>query len=197
MRDAPRLLSRPMGVEWAGWRTDTRRLQQAGWEIAVEYDMYRHSYRLLMRHRMIKLYALTNMLDLARHINDDYTLSLANVPVFNVVAVAPSLHSITVPGLSFESFQQIDAQPQLCTHRIERVEDTNIFAVPLTRTQEILVDKADMTVIEHLEAIKKLQSPKQQEIRDRILHEGTNPEGCAPEAKPRMNVIAQLVSVAA
>jgi hypothetical protein len=196
MFEHPRLLSRPMGVEWAGWRTDTHRLQQAGWELAVEFEIYRHTYRLLMRHRMMRLHALTDALSLENHIQRDYNLNLANVPVFNVIGVAPSIETLRVPDVSFTAFQQIDAQPQMSMARVERVEDINIFAVPLTRTQEILVDKADMTVIEHLEAIKRLQSPEQQAIRERILREGAMPPG-ASSPTARQHVIAQLVHLAA
>lgn len=192
MYETPRMLSRPMGVEWAGWRTDTYTLQQNGWELAVENSYYDHTYRLLLRHRMMKMYAITAK-ETIENLPADMSFA-RNLPVFHIVHVAASLHAIQLPGIDWNNFQQIDAQPQFTTSRITRIEDTNVFAVPLQRTQEIVIDGADMSVIEHLEAIKRLQDPEQQKIRERILREGATPEGSSFKAAPRQNVIAQIVS---
>jgi hypothetical protein len=174
----PRMLSRPVGVEWAGWRSDTLTLQRAGWELAVEFEYYRHQYRLLMRHKMLRLYAVTDMLTLENVMSDRFGMNTADMPVFHVIGVAPSIQSLQVQGISFAAFREIDATPRFSESRITRVEDLNIFAAPMPGAKgEVLIDGADMSVIEHLEAIKRLQSKTQEEIRQRILdqrHEGSD-----------------------
>lgn len=196
MFNQPRLLSRPVGVEWAGWRTDTFTLQQNGWEIATEYEIRHDAYRLLLRHKMMRLYAVST----SEHVEHFMSVTSpsydpSRLPVFRICGVAPSIQSLQMPGIDFSAFRQIDAQPQFTTHAVQRVEDMNIFATPLTRTQEILIDKADMTVIEHLEAIKKLQSPEQQVIRERMVREGPTREGEEIRPSPRMHMVAQLIHI--
>lgn len=186
--DGPRLLSRPLGVHWAGWETTTLRLQQSGWQLAVEHEFHRDGYTLLMRHEEMKLYAYTDQLVLERALHDPYYRG-EQMPVFVVRRVANTLQTAHT-HLDFTSFQQIDAQPQIADFRIQRVEDFNIFALARNKATEILVNKADMTVIEHLEAIKRLQQPKQQEIRQRMLRE---PEAPPARQAPRLHVVAQLV----
>lgn len=186
--DGPRLLSRPLGVHWAGWETTTLRLQQGGWDLAVEHEYHRDGYTLLMRHEAMKLYAYTDQLVLERALHDPYYRG-ERMPVFVVRRVANSLQTAHA-HLDFASFQQIDAQPQIADFKIQRVEDFNIFALARNKATEILVNKADMTVIEHLEAIKQLQQPKQHEIRQRMLRE---PEAPPTRQTPRLHVVAQLV----
>ena len=77
----------------------------------------------------------------------------------------------------------------------KRSEDMNRFNGPMTRAGEILVDRADLSVIEHLEAIKSLQSEEQKEIRERILREGALPEGSLIKAAPHTEVLANIVSL--
>lgn len=197
MSERGRILSHPVRVEWAGWRTDTLSLQQAGWEIAVDFDPNRQMYRLLLRHQLMNLYALSDSRVIHRKRQFETT---PDFPVFRVSVVSPRIevHRFEAPRMygpssSFENFQQIDAEPVYTERRIESIEDFNIFNVPLTRAEQIVVDKADMTVIEHLEAIRKLQAPKQRELRDAALR---YKRGSTGGAAPRMDVIANVVSLA-
>lgn len=189
----PRLLSRPMGVEWAGWRTDTFTLQQNGWEIAVDYDIRYDGYRLLLRHKMLRLYALSDSQRIENLLDSRYNPDvIRDYPVFHICGVAPSIQTMQVAGVDFSRFKEIDAQPRIVNHVITRVEDMNIFAAPMPGDKgEVLIDGADMSVIEHLEAIKRLQSASQAEIRQRILDarsEGTAVYPPMPNAKS--NVVA-------
>lgn len=191
-----RILSYPVRVEWAGWETDTHRLQQSGWEIAVDYEPYRMAYRLMMRHRMIRLYAIT-----AAEVIENYTNVLGpgmheRFPMFRVMHCAPSIEVVRITD-DLTNFQQIDAQPMMINQEIKRIEDLNIFNVPLTRTEELVVDKANMSVIEHLQAIKELQSPEQARIRERIRREGAVPQGGLIDAAPKTEVLANVVTFAA
>ena len=46
-----------------GFRSDTYRLQQAGWEMAAEQDVRYDRIRLLMRHRDLRLYAVSDSVE--------------------------------------------------------------------------------------------------------------------------------------
>lgn len=180
----PRVLSRPYEVVWAGWRTDTLALQNAGWRLAVEYAAERHKYRLLMDHPAMQLMAITYVSQL------DYqdTKYISSKPLlrFEVAHIARTLHVVQMQEpTNWADFKQLDAQPCFTQSRIERLEDFNIFNVCLKRTEEILVNQADMSVVAHLEAIRQLQEPKQKELRAKVLRER--------EVAPRSQVIAQIV----
>src|SRR5688572_459451 len=62
----------PFGVAWQGWLTDTLRLQQAGWRLAVERDAYSDRYRLLMHHDGMSLYAVTHQMHIDRALHYAY-----------------------------------------------------------------------------------------------------------------------------
>jgi hypothetical protein len=198
MYDAtPRLLSRPVGIEWAGWRTDTLRLQQSGWEIAAHFDHMRFSYTLVLRHRMMRLYAITNTLhfEMEQMLEGGRYGDLGEVPVFSVKAVAPCIQFHTIPLTQSMHFTEIDATPRLSMERVDSLESLNIFAQRMPGDRgEVLVDAADMTVVEHLEAIKRLQAPKQAELRNRILD--ARREGMEIDRRPlpQSNIVAQLVN---
>lgn len=196
-RGQARILSRPFGIEWAGWRSDTHRLQRSGWELAVECEMCWREYRLLMRHRMLKLYAVTHMekIDDIERITSPY-MRCEDMPIFKVIGVAPQIRVVEMQQYGPMSFKQFDAEPCMTTAPIRSIEDMNIFNVPMTRTEEVMIDKADMTVIEHLEAIKRLQSDKQREIRQRIVTSDSAGFTGGYEVKPRMHMVAQLVHYA-
>lgn len=183
--DNPRLLSRPVGVWWAGWRTDTHRLQQSGWDLSVDFKIYDLSYRLAMRHQAMKLHAISDSQHL-ENVSAGMYKSPEDAPVFTVIHIAPSMTNVQMMGYDFSQFVPIDATPQITARKIERIEDMNIFAT-VGRAAHVMVDKADMSVIEHLEAIKALQSTKQQEIRRRELD--ATP---AKREAPRLQIIASL-----
>lgn len=179
-----------MGIHWAGWRSDTLHLQNSGWKIAVDYDYYRDSYRIAMQHEAMRLHAITSALTMIQAEHDRHR-DLSEMPIFEVVHCAPSIQSTQVHGIDFSRFQQIDAAPQMVTSKIQRIEDMNIFAV-VGKTEQVLIDKADMSVVDHLEAIKSLQSDEQRKIRDRLIKEGRREDRYVDS--PRMHLVAQLVS---
>jgi hypothetical protein len=186
-----RLLSRPIGIEWAGWRTDTATLGRNGWDIAVDFRIERMSYSLILRHKVMSLYAMTNVIEIQDIISSPH-YSAEHMPVFHVVCVAPRIQLHQVPVVGPVLYREIDPNPQINTSRISSIEDLNIFAQAMPGSKgEVLVDGADMTVVEHLEAIKRLQSAKQKEIRDRILRSRESGNEVDPGAmKHRSNVVA-------
>jgi hypothetical protein len=90
----------------------------------------------------------------------------------------------------FSKFKQIDAAPQYTNAEIKEIDDFGIFAVPMTRTEEIIVEPADVYTL--LEQIKKMQSPEQAEIRKRNRRRDS--EGHS-EISQRQNFHAQIISL--
>jgi hypothetical protein len=164
-------------------------LQQCGWDLAIDYQINNDGYTLLMKHAEMQLYGYTDALELHRTMQDPYmTERAADLPIFQVRHMARALMSHYAP-LDFAAFHQIDATPQFTERKIQSVEDFNIFALARSKAEEVLVNRADMSVIEHLEAIKALQEPHQHEIRQRMLRDGGN--------GPRASLVAQLIHVEA
>lgn len=168
-----RILSRPVNIRWAGWETDTVKLQRNGWRLAVEFDPCDQRYRLLMNHEQLQLTAITDQ----RRI--DYALSEMHntfrrdmFPIFEVRHVAPTFEILRIQETGEPwNFNQINAEPLMTDAVVERLEDLNIFRLALDKAEEVVIDKADMTVIEHLQAIKALQSEKQHELREKARRE--------------------------
>lgn len=189
-----RVLSRPAEVRWAGFRSDTYRLQQEGWEIAAEEDVAYGRIRLLLRHQDMRLYALTNHVDYQyRH---PHGIEGGPPLVFQVVMASPRIEvqRIAEAGASsFESFHQIDAQPQLVTSEIKSLEDFRIFATPLVRTEEIIVEP--QTVSEMLERIREMQAPEQKALREK-QRLAARREGMIVDAVPQQRFHAQIISIA-
>lgn len=153
------------------------------------------AYRLAFSHRMMRLYAITNE-EIINNYSNVMGPGLVNdsFPMFHIQHCAPSIEVLRITD-NLSNFKAIDAEPMMVNQEIQRIEDMNIFNVPMTRTEELLVDKADMSVIEHLEAIKGLQSEEQKEIRARILREGAAPPGSQFSAAPHTEVLANIVSL--
>ena len=196
-----RILSRPVPVHWAGWETDTLRLQRAGWQLAVEFEPTRDMYSLMLKHPEMNMMALTSAIRLdhglsmldnyrSRGYSDPATGVNATVP-FNVVKVAPQFENVRIQSTgTWKNFQLIDAEPQMVDTIIERPEDLNIFALAMTQAEQVAIDQADMSVVEHLEAIKDLQSDEQKMLRDKARKREARIDG---ENAVTGEVIVQLV----
>jgi len=186
-----RVLSEPAEVWWAGFRSDTYRLQQEGWQIAAEEDVMRDSIRLLLKHRDMKLYALTAA-EGYRFRAQQYERQQL---VFQVVMAAPHFQVQQVGSVDFAAFREIDAKPQvLHAPAIRSIEDFRIFATPLVRTEEIIVEP--QTVSAMLEQIRKMQAPEQARIRaQQRLAEGRKAYE-EVDAVPQQRFHAQIISLA-
>lgn len=185
-----RMLSRPIGVVWCGWESNTLRLQQGGWELAVEYEPHRDMYRLMVHSHHGQLYGLSNATHLDKRLATAWNEDMPNS--FAMTGLARSLEVITEHHAgegAFAGFQQIDATPQFVERKIERVEDFNIFQTITKRADEIIIEKADLSVIEHLQAIKDLQSASQEEIRGKMLDGRAADRDASPEVQIHTNIV--------
>lgn len=190
-----RILSAPHPVHWAGFRSTTTEMQEHGWKIAVEYEPYRQTYRLMFKHEQLRLYAITAEEHITQTANGFGSMHDFCVP-FRICHAAATFEVLRISD-DLSNFKPIDATPVYVNTRIERIEDLNIFNVSLRKAEEILVNEADMSVIEHLEAIKALQSDEQKIIRERMLRGPMDGEQILSAGEPVARVLANVISIAA
>lgn len=187
------LQSRPVEVDFCGWRSTTTQLQAAGWQLAAEQDMSRDVVRVVMRHPELRLYVLTEPRSSWMHRDPFYRGP--DLFAGGLVArwVSSKMDCITVPDLDWGNFRAIDANPTWVAER-KSIEDYNIFAAPMVRTEEIIVEPKD--VQECLDLIKRLQAPNLAEIRERTRKQ-LRPGELIPQASNQMAFHAQIMSLAA
>lgn len=94
---------------------------------------------------------------------------------------------VQVLANSFD-FKPIDARPQFVNTEYKNIEDYGIFATPLVRTEEILIEPS--SVAECLDLIRRLQAPDLADIRQR-----NRAANDAPIARQTFH--AQILSLAA
>lgn len=177
------VVSRPHRVIFAGFESTTTRLQQAGWRIAAEQSFHESSVQLMLSHQAAGLYMVAESarFDFMADWREREQLT------FVIRRIARSLESVRCDA-DFSKFGAVDAMPQM---RIEthRIEDFAIFAAPLVRTEEIIVEP--QSVAECLAMIHKLQAPQLAEIRKRNAARERN------EAVNQTRFHAQILSLAA
>lgn len=182
-----RILSSPLGVEWMGWSSDTLTLQNRGWQLAVAFECERLQYQLIMKHVDMKLCAISEVTHIDHiypHIYQDVHRGFPRgVFIVNHIAPRIEVRVVNMNMLPINSFKEIDATPMFTNEKIHNIYDLNIFSPKKDKIEQVIINQADMSVIEHLEAIKKLQSPKQQEIRKRLINDD----------KSRIQLVTQLV----
>jgi hypothetical protein len=185
-----RVLSRPAEVWWSGFRSTTPQLQQHGWEIAAEESVYDGRIRLMLRHQEMRLYAITRTTEW-----DYMAMDRIGAPlVFQVVGAAPRMecHVTAEIGAGWADFRQVDALPQFVERNIQTAEDLRIFATPLVRTEELIVEP--QTVAQLLEQVRKMQVPEQERIRAK-QRLAENRQGQPIEIHPRQQFHAQILSI--
>ncbi len=187
-----RLLSRPIPVLWAGMVGDTLSLQRNGWNLVVEHSAYEHSYTLLMKHEGFSCVAVTeeNVLDYDRITSLRSDIN-GDIPPFHVIRVASDIHRMS-RSYGVQDFKTIaiDARPSWDTEEIKSMKDLNVFkAFQSKNPEQIIIEKnADMSVIEHLQEIKRIQAPKQHELRTKTIN--------GIEATEDHEVVLSLIKVA-
>ncbi|QBQ99239.1 hypothetical protein [Paraburkholderia pallida] len=181
-----RVLSLPHRVHFCGWVATLPALQQAGWELSAEQDFHRYGVRIAMRHRDLQLRGITNTIEF-----DFYDRSpFRDRPLdFSIAYMASALHVVTNDNVS--AFSPIDAMPQFISTERKSIDDFGIFATPLARTEEIIVDPHDVMAL--LDRIKDLQRPEQAAIRER----NRSRERRLDEPGQRTQFHAQILSIAA
>lgn len=169
---APDVLSYPVKVIFAGWESDTLRLQQSGWNLSVRQRPDYLGYELAITNQTLGLYAFS---DESRFDGPFYQhgvppsgRDLVPFIIRQVVNRGSTIMTMDMTVQSVNEFSPIDARPMVNSDNFMKVEDLNIWR-PLA--EEIYVEEVNMTVLDHLQAIKDLQAPDQARIRERVLRD--------------------------
>ena len=180
-----------MKLHWAGWETTTVQLQQSGWEISAEENYgFRNSFRLALRNQDYHVYGITENTDFDyghfynRHVGGNPYRS-EDFPILNVQWFSTDM--VIQIHDNLQHFRPIDAYPQVIDQEIKNIEDFNIFATPLARTEEIIVDPDD--VADMMRRIKEIQKPIQENIRMK------NRRMDNLETRPKQEFHAQILSI--
>lgn len=174
----PRILSRPIRLNWAGWETDTYRLQRAGWKLSAMQDIRGQRLQLAFQYgsRGGKLQAITEAIPfnyeamVDPHDYGGYARRAIGEITLNVMQAIGDQVWINMHGHIDFNFNAIDAEPRYTSAKITRLEDFAHFAGPLIRTNEIIVP--EKSVPELMEMILKMQQPARIErIKDELRGE--------------------------
>jgi len=189
-----RILSKPIPVHWAGFESNTLKLQNAGWEFSAEQSMENLQSRILIRHQAYQMhgcsaFVATNFFGLQR--GDEW--DGIRFPIQWMTSGGVQVHRIQD---NLSAFAAVDMQPQLqCQHEIKNIEDMALFAgVSLARTKEVIVDPA--TVPDLMAQILEMQTPARKEYYDEKVRLARQVGRRIDEVNPRQKFHAQILSLA-
>lgn len=184
----PRFLSRPVELHWAGWRSTTFDLQQAGWSISAEQDIARMQMQLAFRSPHGDAYGVSSRMNWEYMAERDF--SMRSIPMHADLRFGRDVN-IYHTGLPSSSFAAIDAMPRMVEERRTRLEDYAHFAPAQIKTNPIVIPQE--SVPELMERILQLQQPDR---TARIQAALRNPEGFDARALPKTMHHAQIISFA-
>ena len=186
-----RLLSKPTPVTWAGFESNTLRLQQAGWEFSAEQCMASMRTRFLMRHQAMRFHGCSAYVDTDFFRGPgDQSWRQIQFPIQWMTGGDVRVYD------NFDLCQPVDMQPQML-QKVTSMEDMALFAgASLARTNEIIVDPD--SVADMLARISDLQDPARKEhflqMTKEASREGRSMDGII---QPRQNFHAQIISLVA
>lgn len=172
----PRLLSPPIQFLWAGWRATSIDLAAAGWQIAVDEDLYTLAFHISIHHAS---HALTGLGSVSMGIMRGSRDPHRKIPPV-VIKLAP-LIDVNSHSDNTMSFRVVDmTTPRWTTEEqpgsdILRAEYKSImdYWVPASldpgTTKEILLDQISLDEV--LAIATEKQEPAQQKIRKRLLRD--------------------------
>ena len=171
-----------MKLYWAGWETDTYRLQQQGWRLSAQQDPMRGSIRLAIRHDELGIEGLTGSHGF------DYRALIDARPIRAPIGLSFLARSIVIHEHEPFDFRPIDAQPQVSQGKISSLADLCHFPTPLVRTKALILPEA--TVDDLLSGIlERQQDAKTAYFKDMVEREG--------EPMRAHKFHAQIISLAA
>jgi hypothetical protein len=150
-----RLLSLPVPIRWAGFETDTYKLQQAGWSISAAQNVHNYTMQLAICHKD------GGMRGLSMELPWDYMRDLdwhsSKFPVIHMRMISEKVYIERLMGAAdnFDYFAPIDAAPRMMEWERKSLEDFVHFA-PL-KAKGILLPEASIPDL--MEQILKLQQP--------------------------------------
>ncbi len=186
-----RILSRPHPVYWAGFRSDTVALQQAGWEFSASQRYEINEVGLMMRHQATGMHAQTSTVPAMMY---DSMAHHENAPSFRVQWMTDKgmrMRTIDIqPWVA--GCDPVDMRPQMI--EVKSIEDMNLFAGCMARTHEVVVDPE--TVPDLMARILEMQEPGRQEhFRQMVADNRREDQMMRPS--PRQQFHAQIISLVA
>lgn len=195
-----RMLSIPLQIEWAGWRTDTLKLQQAGWSLSADQDVMSDTMRIAMEHKNLQMRAISHRIDFRYkqllHGDGPGSYDWMRAMVLPMHMIGREVHIHEQGPIDWSTFKPIDATPTFVQHRIGKLQDLVHFAPAQVKTKELIIPQEN--VEELMERILKLQDPAR---IARIREDIRNPEGITLDGIDKMHgkqrFEAQIISMAA
>lgn len=188
--------SRPHPVFWAGFKSNTWALQQAGWEFSMQQDPAYDRIGMVMRNRQFGMRAGSvgiSYYNLENGIRDPNNLQPFQVNWMTNADIGYRVMEQVNISPYIEEYRPVDARPQVVA--VRDFDDLNIFAgAPLARTQEIIIDPDDVSAM--MDRILELQRPGREAHYKEMVREASR-AGNIPQAVPRQNFHAQILSFAA
>ena len=187
------LASRPWKLHFAGWETDTYRLQQNGWQLSAIQDPCYDSMQIAFQHpeyRIRGISARVQGYDARSQIyNGMVGMSQEMLPTIQAQLASDFIsHSAFVAPM--DRFQPIDAEPQFMETR-QYMSENMVFAPNLARTQEIIVPEHSV------DDLLNMMLDKQAANRAELIRKRVRQQGELIDFNPRTQVHAQIVSIAA
>lgn len=168
-----RLLSDPVEIYWAGWRSNTQTLQNNGWQLSALEDYAQDAMVIALRHEEWGMEGMTRVLNEWRNRGSIGAPRQHFLPPLRV-GMRAFAREVRVTLMSSDlrpGFHPIDAQPQFYMgDRIETLGDLAHFATPMARTQELIIPAADPSVDELLARILEKQQPAREDYYRKVAH---------------------------
>ena len=165
------LQSTPFKIVWAGFESDTLRLQNNGWTLAIEdrcdFLFSRHEVRFILRHEMLNLYAYTfvNSFDFS-----DLTAYMGQYKdhlKFSIQVIAKDVvfNSMTMP-FKMDAITEVDCRPEFVQINNQNLSGLGIFKTLIKPDNALIVEPHRIS--ELLQKIVEAQAPNQAEIREKL-----------------------------
>jgi len=151
-------------VRWVGWRSSLFELQRNGWSILFSIDECRRNNHFRLRHDVLDLVAISDLYQI------DYC-NAQQPPIYvSWVSSIRNLNVTMTPDFTNCRSLDIDVSPETVYEK----EITQWSGDPMTlfgikQQEQVFIEQADLSVLDHLQAIKDKQADQQSEIRQRIL----------------------------
>lgn len=185
------LASQPWKLHFAGWETDTYRLQQSGWQLSAVQDPCYDAMQIAFQHPE---YRIRGISDRVGHYDARSMMGWGDIDGRRYVETRAHLASDfithTASAAPFASFKPIDAEPQLMDMQ-QMMSQNMVFAPNLARTQEIIVPEHSV------DDLLNMMLEKQAANRAELIRKRVREQGQEVDFNPRTHVHAQIVSIAA
>ncbi len=183
MVGGPRILSQPVEVHWAGFRSDTLALQREGWSISANQCFHDRTMQIALRHDKAQMRGISYIDEWEyQKFLDRYGYYPRPVPL-RLESVGREIYSHALTSVRDWNFQPIDATPMFVETPIKSIDDLVYFAPVHAKPVIIPPD----SVPDLMERILKIQEP----MREEYFREQAKRAGRAP------TMHAQIMSLVA